>query len=81
MFKNQESINRQLKETTAFLDYEQVKVRFSIPSETLSIPTNYHRFIEKTILLVYNHFIKMSRHSGIEVEALLGYTLEQNHKS
>jgi hypothetical protein len=64
----------------AFPDYEQVEVQFSMLSELSSIPTIYNWLIQKTISPVYNHFIKMLRHSCIELEALLGYSLEQNQK-
>jgi hypothetical protein len=40
-FKNQESINQQINETTAFPDYEGVEVQFSILSELLLILTNF----------------------------------------
>jgi hypothetical protein len=81
MFKSQESINRQLKEAMAFPDYEQVKVQFSILSESLSIPTINRWLTQKILSAVYNHLFIMLKHSGIEVEAILGYTYEQNQKS
>jgi hypothetical protein len=79
--KNQELIYRHIKEGTAFLDYGRNKVQFSIFSKTITIPSNLHWSIQKSFQEVYIKSIIISKHSGIEVEALLGYALERNHES
>jgi hypothetical protein len=80
MFKNQESIYRQIKEATAFLDYERNEIQSSILSRTFTIHSNPHWLIQKSFQEVYDESIIMLKNSGIEVEALLGYVLERNYE-
>jgi hypothetical protein len=53
-FKNQESINRQLKEVVAFSDDDRAEVQFSILSEIIPFPSNSRWLIQRVFQEVYN---------------------------